>query len=400
MSAVVAVLLVGLADETVSFLPSGTLESFRADLGLTYAQAGTVLAVVAPGAVVGGAFAAAADRASRRAIAAGGALAYAASLVAFASARSFALLAGAAFVLGVASTAMVDAAEVALVDLAGGDLRRYLARSNLLATVGDLAGPALVAGVAASGLSWRLAFAVAAALMTLYAAALAVAPLPAPAPSAGDGDTPRSRLAGVVRDPAVWVVGAIGLLMAPFDEPLVGFTIALLQQERGASASVATAVAAVGLSGGMLSYTVLARRFEAVADRRLLLGSLCAMAAGAAATAAAPTVALVALAALVTSVGLNLGWLALQHRSLTLRPGEVGTTKAVLGVVEVTGFWIPIAIGALADAAGLVPAVGAYGVLGAVVVVLAWWDGRRRGRGAATASGPAPPVAGADCGGP
>ncbi len=150
-----------------------------------------------------------------------------------------------------------------------------------------------------------------------------------------------------------------------------------MQQDRGASTAIATGVALVGVSGGLLSYTVLARRFEAVGDHRLLLGSVSAMAVGAVVMAVAPVVAVVALAALVTSVGLNLAWLALQHRSLTLRPGQVGTTKAVLGTIEFTGFWIPVAIGVLADRAGLVVAVASYGVLGAALVGLSWWDARR-----------------------
>lgn len=134
-----------LADEAAVFLPFGTLESFRSDLGLSYAQAGTVLAAIAPGAVAGGLFAAAADHHSRRLIAAGGAFGFALSLAMFALGGSFAVLAMAGFVMGMASTAMVDGAEVALVDLAGHDLRRYLARSNLLAGgAGGVVRPAIL----------------------------------------------------------------------------------------------------------------------------------------------------------------------------------------------------------------------------------------------------------------
>ena len=374
-----------LADEAAVFLPFGTLESFRADLGLTYAQAGTVLAAIAPGAVVGGLFAAAADRFSRRVIAAGGAAGFALSLAMFAVGGSFAVLALGAFVMGMASTAMVDGAEVALVDLAGDDLRRYLARSNLLATVGDLLGPALIGAAALAGLSWRVAFAAGAVLMGLYALALTAAPLPPPA-ATGATDRPeataadgmaRRGLAAVLRDPAVWVMGLIGLLMVPFDEPLVGFTIALLEADRGASAAAATLVAFVGICGGVLAFTVLAPRLEAVPDDRLLLGSVAAMTAGAVTIVAAPVLPLVAIAGLVTAAGLNLAWLAVQHRSLTLRPGQVGTTKAVLGTIEATGFWIPIAVGVIADRAGLTLAVGSFGVVGGALMALAWWSGRR-----------------------
>ena len=338
-----------------------------------------MLAAIAPGALVGGVFAAAADHYSRRVISAGGAFAFAVALAMFAFGGSFAVLAAGAFLMGMASTAMVDGAEVALVDLAGDDLRRFLARSNLLATVGDLLGPALLAGAVVLGLSWRAAFGVGAVLMTLYALALSGAPLPPPARVAGDDDGAGRRpgLVAVLRDPAVWVMGVIGLLMIPFDEPLVGFTVALLEQERGASAAVATVVAFAGITGGVLAFTVLARRFEQVDDHRLLTWSVAVMAAGAVTIAVVPVLAVVAVAGLVTAIGLSLAWLAMQHRSLLLRPGHVGTTNAVLGAIESTGAWLPLAIGALADRAGLTWAVGSFGIVGAVLVALSWWDGRR-----------------------
>ena len=376
MSALAALLLVRLADESAAFLPFGALESFRSDLGLSYAQAGTVLAAIAPGALVGGVFTAAADRFSRRVIAAGGAVGLATSLAMFAVGRSFAMLALASFLMGMASTAMVDGAEVALVDLAGDDLRRYLARSNLLATVGGVLGPALIAAVAVAGLSWRVAFGAGALAMGLYAVALALTPLPPPARAGDGGHEGRTGLGAVLRDPAVWTIGLISLLMAPFDEPLVGFTIALLEQDRGASAAAATVVAFIAVAGGVLSFTVLARRLEGVSDRRLLLGSVTAMAAGAVTIAIVPVLAVVAMAGLVTAVGLNLAWLAVQHRSLTVRPGQVGTTKAVVGTIESAGFAVPVAIGALADRAGLTVAVGSYALFGAVMVALTWWSTR------------------------
>jgi MFS family permease len=380
VSALGAVLLVRLADESAVFVPFGTLESFRADLGLTYAQAGGVLAAIAPGGLAGGVFAAAADRHSRRVIAAGGAFGFALAMAIFAVGGSFAALLLGGFLMGAASTGMVDAAEVALVDIAGDDLRRWLARSNLLATVGGLLGPALVAGAVLLGLSWRAAFGVGAVLMALYALALGGAPLPAPtARPAGQDDDGAGRpgLRAVLRDPAVWVLGLIGLLMVPFDEPLVGFTIALLEQERGASAATATVVAFVGISGGVLAFTVLARKFEGVPDHRLLLWSVVTMTAGAVTIAVVPVLAVVAVAGLVTGIGLNLAWLAVQHRSLLLRPGQVGTTKAVLGAIESTGLWLPIGFGAVADGAGLTWAVGTFGVAGGFLIALSWWSGRR-----------------------
>ncbi|MDQ3977950.1 MAG: MFS transporter [Actinomycetota bacterium] len=387
VTALVAVLLVRLADEAAYFLPSGTLESFRADLGLTYAQAGTVLAVVGPGAFVGGAFTVAADRFSRRAIAAGGAFGFALALAAFGLGPSFEILLAAAFVMGVASTAMVDAAEVALVELAGDDLRRYLTRSNLLATIGDLAGPALVVGVAVAGLSWRWAFLVAAVLMGVYGVLLAASPLPAPRrgqDAADAGSETGSGLWSVVTDRRVWMLALVGVLMNPFDEPLVGFTIALLEEVRGASTSAATVVTVIGLAGGVVTYAVLARPLDAWSDDALLVRGAFLVTAAAVVITTVPVVPVVAVGAFVASVGLNIAWLGLQHRTLTIRPGQVGATKAVLSTAELSGFWIPVAIGAAADAAGLVVAVGIYVLLGTTMIgltnALASAGPRQRGR--------------------
>ncbi|HYX43579.1 MAG TPA: MFS transporter [Acidimicrobiales bacterium] len=374
-------LVVRLADEAAYFLPSAALEAFRAELGLTYAQAGTVLALIAPGALAGTVFAVAADRGNRRAIASGGTFAFAACLAAFASGASFAVLATAAFVMGAASTAMVDAAEVALVDLAGDDLRPALARANLLGTIGDVLGPALVAAVAGVGLSWRATFWVGAVGLAIYGAVLAGADLPGPSRAVADGDDRPSSLRVLVavgRDGRVWLVGLMSLLMGPFDEALLGFTIALLQRERGASMAVATLVALIGVSGGLLTFTVLARRVQDVAEARLLVVSGLTMTLGALMIALLGAPVFVAAGAFVTDVGLNLGWLALQHRTLTLRPGEVGSTKAVVSAIEFGGAAVPIAVGAVADRTDLVTAVGLYAVLGLVFTALAVAGARER----------------------
>jgi predicted MFS family arabinose efflux permease len=388
-----AVLLARLADESAIFLPFGALESFRDDLGLNYAQAGMVLAAIAPGALVGGVFSAASDHFSRRVISAGGAFGFAVALAMFAAGGSFAVLVAGGFLMGMASTAMVDAAEVALVDIAGDDLKRYLARSNLLATFGDLLGPALLVGAVYAGLSWRAAFAVGAGLMTLYALMLAGAPLPPPAQrdDAGDEEDAGFRRAGVrdvLRDPAVWLMGLIGLLMLPFDEPLVGFTIALLEEERGASTGVASMVAFVGIIGGVLSFTVLAKRFEDTDDHHLLIGSVCAMTAGAVVIAVVPVLAVVAVAGLVAAIGLSLAWLAMQHRAIMLRPGQVGTTNAVLGAIESTGSWLPIGIGLVADRAGLSSALGSFAIIGGAMLLLSCWSAARSRKGSALTSSP------------
>ena len=93
-------LLVNLADEWFAFLPAGAMESIRADLGLSYAQAGVLLALLPAGGVLGIFLMAAADFVSRRLLGAAGALVYALCLLTFATGRSFMVLAIAVAAVG------------------------------------------------------------------------------------------------------------------------------------------------------------------------------------------------------------------------------------------------------------------------------------------------------------
>jgi len=180
---VVSLLVAGFVDETVAFLPFGALEPLRRDLDLAYAQ-GAVLLALYPGiGVVGGVFGVLADRRSRRVIAAGGAFGYAAGLLLFAAGTSFSMLVVAIALMGFAGDAMIRATDVALVDVAGDKIELAVARATLLGTVGDLAGPALLAACLATGLGWRAAFVVAGLGMAAYGLLLATQ-TPARPPSA------------------------------------------------------------------------------------------------------------------------------------------------------------------------------------------------------------------------
>lgn len=361
-------LVVRLADETGGYLPTGAFESFRADLGLTYSQASIVLAVIGVAGLAGAVFTVAADHVSRRAIAAGGALGYATSLTVFATAPSFAALLVAAAVLGVAATAMVDAAEVALVDEAGDELDRHLARQNLLGAVGDFVGPGLVIGVTALGLSWRVAFATGAVLLGAYGVWLASLPLPRPRPN-GDGETARDGLRIVLRDPRVWFVGVLAMLLVPLDEPYLAFLIATLV-DRGSSTAIGNAVAALTIVGFLAG---LARRSRPGAPRASdghLPRAATIMAAGTALTLA-PTLPVVALGALVFGWGLAGFWVTLQSRMYSLHRGRAGTVKGVVTVLELGGFALPLVAGIAADAGGAPAGLATFLAFAVVLIALA-----------------------------
>lgn len=369
-------LLVDLADEWFAFLPAGAMETIRADLGLSYAQAGVLLALLPAGGFLGVVLMAAADFVSRRLLGAGGALVYALCLLAFATGRSFALLAVASLVWGAASDAFVHATQLALAELAGDELDATIARTNLLGSVGDLLGPLSLVLAAAAGVGWRAVFAGGGVLMLVYAAALAAQPLPPPRP---DGLRPWSAVAAVVRDSRVLRLAAIWTFVAALDEPFLGFLIANLQETRGVSAAAATALAGSIVVGEIVAYTSLAASTRLQAARPRLVVAAVGLFVTAVVMVGSPWTAAVALAGLGFGAASALTWMTVQVTVLRLRPGQVGTTQAVVSGLSTVGIVIPPLIGVAADRLGLAAGLWLYACvpLGIVLLVLTGRDARR-----------------------
>jgi MFS family permease len=381
---VVSLLLAGFVDETVAFLPFGALEPLRRDLDLSYAQGAALLALYPGIGVAGGVFGVLADRHSRRLIAAGGALGYAAGLLLFAAGTNFPMLAAAIALMGFAGDAMVRATDVALVDVAGDRIELAVARATLLGTVGDLAGPALLAVCLATGLGWRAAFVAAGLGMAGYGLLLASQPLPGPSRSSHAaseaGSKPRGEVVAVMRDRRVFRLGLLAALVDVFDEPFLAFAIAYLVTTRGLAPGVAALTAGVGLAGGVAAaaWASRAERSEITpsAIATLLVGGVGAIVLG-----THPFVA--ALGAAGVGAAVNLAWISLEARVLTLRPGQAGTTSAVVSAVGQVAILVPLGAGVVADRAGVTTALLLYVAMAVVFAVVNSRDRVARARGAA-----------------
>jgi MFS family permease len=381
---VVSLLLAGFVDETVAFLPFGALEPLRRDLDLSYAQGAALLALYPGIGVAGGVFGVLADRHSRRLIAAGGALGYAAGLLLFAAGTNFPMLVAAIALMGFAGDAMVRATDVALVDVAGDRIELAVARGTLLGTVGDLAGPALLAGCLATGLGWRAAFVAAGLGMAGYGLLLASQPLPGPSQSSRAaseaGAQPRGEVVAVLRDRRVFRLGLLAALVDVFDEPFLAFAIAYLVTTRGLAPGVAALTAGVGLAGGVAAaaWASRAERSEITpsAVATLLVGGVGAIVLG-----THPVVA--ALGAAGVGAAVNLAWISLEARVLTLRPGQAGTTSAVVSAVAQVAILVPLGAGVVADGAGVTTALLLYLAMAVVFAVVNSRDRVARARGAA-----------------
>jgi FSR family fosmidomycin resistance protein-like MFS transporter len=326
-----------------------------------------VLAAAAPGAIAGNGFAIASDYLSRRVIAAGGAFGFAGALALFALGDSFATLAFASFLYGMAATAMIDASEVALVDVAGDDLAPTLARTNLLGALGDVVGPLLVLGAIAFGFGWRAPFVIAVVALVVYGVCLARAPLPTPTP-VHDRDHPARALLNVVRDGRVLFFAVVALLLGPLDESFLAFLIAFAQEERSLSPSGAICLALCCVSGSVVGFARCSVRHTGPVAT--LTRPAAVMAVSAAVMAVVPIAVLIAPAAFGFGYGLAAFWNTAQARMLQLRPGQTGTVKAVVTTIEFAGFGLPIAYGAVADRFGVAAGFGCYVATAVALLVL------------------------------
>jgi MFS family permease len=183
----------------------------------------------------------------------------------------------------------------------------------------------------------------------------------------------------VIGDRRVLRLAAIWLLTAALDEPFFGFLIANLEGTRRVSTATATALVVSVVVGGMATYAALAvmrRRFSGRA--RFIAGSL-GLLATTVIVVGAPWTAVIALAGVGFGAASALLWVALQSTTLRLRPGQVGTTQAVISGLATAGIVIPPLIGVAADRLGLGAAMWLIVLAPAAVVVLVLTDkGRDR----------------------
>jgi FSR family fosmidomycin resistance protein-like MFS transporter len=383
----VAAVAVALAIEFVDELADGTkgaaLPLIRSDLGLSYSQIGLLISVpVLTGSLIelplG--LVAGQGKARHRLVLAGGAV-VAGSLAAVAAAHSLAMLMVAFIAFFPASGAFVSLTQAALMDAAPTRHQQRMAAWNLAGSAGAVGGPLLLAGVLAVGGDWRTAYLVLAAAAV---AALAVAFFSSPSrratepradPDAGAGETDDERSSvrealralrqgGVAR----WVVLLeISDLLLDVFTGYIGIYLVDVVGASPAEAAVGVAVRlGAGLAGDALFVLVSRRVSGPVALRVSALTAVVLYPAFLLVPSLPAKLAILALLSLTTAC-----WYPVIQAGLyTSLPGKSGIAVFLSSAAAFAGAAGPIAVGLIAQQAGLTWALAVLGAAPAAVIAI------------------------------
>ncbi|MFM8319417.1 MAG: MFS transporter [Chloroflexota bacterium] len=372
-------LLIEFVDELHYGMQGAVLPSLRSDLGLSYAQVGLLLGL--PGML--GTFLelgvmVLADTRLRQRLVVGGGLLVALGVLGIAAASSFPMALLAFVVVFPASGAFVTLAQGTLMELNPGREPQMMARWTVAGALGNLAGPALIAGGFALGIGWRwsyVALAVMAAGLALLAAAGRFPARPAsprehsePPHASDDADeaapAAASGLAAQVKEVLVGMAAAVrnprllrwfilldlsDLLLDVYTGYAALYFADVVALDEAQVSLAVTALMAVGLASNLVLVPVL----ERVPGRRLVRRT--ALLAGALYIAwlALPwTWAKIALALAVRFT--TLGWYeVLQGEAYAALPGRSGTVMAINSLFGILGGGLAWLIGWFAAQAGL-----------------------------------------------
>jgi MFS family permease len=357
-------LVVRLLDEWWAYLPAGSIENQRLDLGITYTQVGWLLAMLTLGGLVGSPIASLADVGHRRLLSVAGALVLAGGLSAFALGASYPVLVLAALCLGGASDVVIRPLEASLAEVAGDRLDRLLGRQHLLTWLGDFIGPALLALGAATVIGWRGVFGITAVVFVGFAMVLALTEFPAPVASADGDESLWASARRLVGSREVLLLTVAEIILLPLDEAFLGFAVARLVGDGfGAAAQV---LAGGMVVGGILGSFVVARLGI---DRRRTRAALVVMGAGAVVTAIPMGVVVNTVGMAALGFGTALVWAKVHHRMLTVVPGRSATVPTLVSVLATPALVLPVAMGALSDRWSITVALTATATL---TIPLAW----------------------------
>jgi len=338
-----------------------------------------MIAAGAVGGILANLLVAASDGRSRKPVVVGGVHVTAIGLLVFAFAWNGASLLVASALVAAGATGFVHGGEITILGVVPDErLEHVLARANLSAVAGDVLGPVVLAAARVAGMGWRTVFVAAAVVTVAYGLLLHRMPFPPPRPKRAHQDVETGGGGSAMRRALVTValVGVASLLIAPLDESFLAVVLAFAERNHGFSPAGAAVLGVAFVGGGVLSFTVLPRLVARVSTGRLLMICGPGLAAVTVGTALAPSWAL-ALLGVAHSALLGACWLGVQALSLRAMPGREGRALLVVEIIDTFSLVLIVALGALADAAGLRAAILGFAAVSAALTLPAMAFSRR-----------------------
>jgi predicted MFS family arabinose efflux permease len=371
-----------LLDELVSAVPSAGSPAIQETFSTSYATtAGVLLLLPALVALVlEPIIFLAADRWPRRHFVRGGLFAMALSALASALAPTPLALALTLSVVFVSSGTAVALSQATLMDLYPEARERMMTRWALMGLLGDLAGPLLLAGLAAVGLGWRAGYAVVAVLLALWSlASLRPFPQPAPAPSEEE-DEPGllAALGTALRDRRLLLWLGASAFCDLLDEVLVVFASLHLRDRLGAGPTERALVLSAFIAGGTAGVLYAERLLTRHAPLRVLAGFAGACVVSYLAWLAAPNLWLSAAGMLLVGATASPLYPIVTAQAYAALPGRSGTVNAAGHLFTPLAMALPWLLGRLADRAGTMAALLVLVAEPLAIFLIAWFWANRR----------------------
>jgi len=361
------------------------LPLIRHDLGLSYDQVGLLASVPL---LVGGFLelplgVLAGDGRRRRLAILGGGVLFVLTLLAAASARSFAVLLAAFIAFYPASGAFVSLTQAELMDGWPDRQARHMAGWDLAGSAGALAGPLLLTAVLAAGGSWRAGFLALALFAGLAWLGAVLRPPPAPAGAeAGEQQEPRpwtERARETLVALRTWktlrwllLIEVANLLVDVF----TGFLALYLVDVVHLPPAVAALAIAIRLGAALAGDAALIAILERVGDLTVLRVSAAAAALLYPAFLLVPGV-VPKLAALAGLSAATATWYpVLQARLYGSLPGRSSVAVTLSSAAGLAGGLGPLAVGLAAQGLGLSWALAGLAVVPVAVLLVPGWPGR------------------------
>lgn len=382
---VTLLLAVELLDELYSGVPSVGSADIQAGFAVSYGVTAWALLLVPGGLalLVEPLLFLLADRHPRKWFVCGGLFAMGAAALLASVATHVALVSAALTLAWIGSGSAVNLAQATLVDARPHERERVLTRWTLLGEVGDLLAPALMAGVAVAGASWRSAFVVVGVLMIVWGVWLSRQPFEAIEPLGdheADEDEPTIleafRQALGERRLMFWL-GATALCDL-LDEIVVVFAALYLRDQLGLDSVARSAIIAAAIAGAIVGVMVTDRLLKTRPAIPLLFWSSVACAVSYVAWLAARDAWSSGIAFFFVGVFAAPMYPITSAQAYAALPGRSGTVNAAGHVFTPFTLAAPWLLGLVADRVGLLVALAALLLQPVGLTLVAGWSLRRR----------------------